>query len=241
MGGGVSILQAGPLIFPVLEALEKECRKVKTAEEVRTIIGKAGENLRKDFGTLSGSSVVPLLDSEEYQNLFENGKMASSEEGWNRLLYSLNNQCSSFSRNSFSPKTAEEQGGLSMRLPLLQGSPEQGLIEWLRFLRPEIDPMVPIFLTAPHDRDWVDVIVGEPDPNDFSCLKLNKEGIPALDQVPYNIPEPFQEYAQSFIRQWKSTGTTETGVFFPGLENGNSGNSSKKGAGHWIRSLFGKV
>ena len=113
-------------------------------------------------------------------------------------------------------------------------------MDWLRFLRPEIDPMVPIFLTAPHDRDWVDVIIGEPGPSDFSCLKLNKEGIPAIDQVPYNIPESFQRYTQSCIRQWKETGTSETGIFFSGLENGNSGNASNKGPGHWIRSLFGK-
>lgn len=239
-GGGISILQAGPMIFPVLERLEQSCRKAKTADEVRAIITEAGEALRQDIGTLSGSQVVPPLDEAEYKTLLDHEGMPNREEGWARILYTFKNQLSSFSHGSFHAKTAEDQGGQSMRLPLLHQSSKQGLIDWLRFMRPEIDPMVPIFLTSPHDRSWVDVIIGEPDPSDLSCLKLNLEGIPTLDQVPYNIPDSFREYAQNCLESWKQIGTEEGGTFFTGLQNNEPGNKGGKGPGQWIRSLFGK-
>jgi hypothetical protein len=148
----------------------------------------------------------------------------------------MNNQLMPFARGQFNVKTVGEKAGQSMRVPMLSEKQGASLLEWLRFVRTEIDPQVPLFLSASHDRNWVDLLVGEPDPQDFSCLKMNLEGIPMVSEVPYNIPDSFQSFGKDCIGQWQNEGTNETPVLFG---NGNAQLSRESGrSGGWLKKLF---
>ncbi len=189
-GGGVSLLQAFPMVAPVLEVLERECRAAKTSGEVIEVLELGRAQLRERIGTLAGSEVVPPLSGEDFQELFNNPSFSEPTTAWERLIYTCRNEFQDYTLGQFSTRRAEQSGqGRHIRLPLLNPSPVTGILNWLRFFRAEIDPMVPIFLSAHLSRNWCDVLIGEPDEQDFSFFKLNLEGIPMASDVPYNLPD----------------------------------------------------
>lgn len=236
-GGGVSLIQAFPMIAPVLRSLEDSCREARTADEVRGILESARTRLRESIGTLAGGEVVPPLRAEDYRSLLEPGPRIPSSEGWHRILYTCRNQFSGFGQGRFNPRALDDEGsGEHIRLPLLNETEVLGMLDWLRFFRAEIDPQVPIFLSCHLGRHWCDVLVGEPEPQDFSFLKLNPEGIPFANDIPYNLENEQREEFDQILDSWKNRGAGQGSALFP-AGGGAGENGDPKGKG-WLRSIF---
>ncbi len=235
-GGGVSILQAAPLLFPVLEKVQTECERARTSEEVWEILARVAAETKATIGTLGGGEVVPGLGGEDLWKWMETDSLPEGENGWLRILYSMNNQLCPFAGARFHLKTIGEGAGESLRVPQLESTAEESLVQWLRFFRGEIHPQVPIFLTALPDRNWVDVIVGEPVSQDFGCLKLNLEGIPLVNTVPFNLPEAFHAWGRAFLERRKNDGGGEPGGF---LADVSLADEEKGKSGGWLKKLFG--
>jgi len=235
-GGGVSLLQAFPRIAPMLEKLETSCKATRTETELREVMDQTASHLKSEMGSLRGGEVVPLLSGRDFEKLFRSDKMRHGAEGWLRILYSVNNQFQSFAKGSFKMRETEPRDGQHLRVPLLDQNEALGMLDWLRFFRGEIDSHVPIFLSTSHGRPWCDLIVGEPDPRDFSCLKLNQEGIPLVNEIPYNIPESFQEGTRNIMVKWEAEGADETPILLNTKDGSEAGEGG--GKGNWFRKFF---
>jgi len=235
-GGGVSLLRAFPMIAPVLESLEAQCRMARTADEVRQVLENGRQNLRENIGTLSGGEVVPHLRAEDYQLLFESGKAIPDATGWHRILHTMQNQLEPFGIGRFSIRAITETGsGEHIRVPLLNDSPVLGMLTWLRFLRGELDPQVPVLVSTHTGRPWCDLLVGEPEGQDFAFLKMNPEGIPFANTIPYNFNEEQVaafDHILSTLREGRPDGSS---LLFPPRKNGTDSGGGKG----WIRSIFG--
>ena len=235
-GGGVCLTRAFPMIVPVLERLEDECKMARTADEVRQVLENGRIRLKENIGTLSGSHVVPPLSSDEYGEMLAPNKAIPDATGWHRILYTMQNQLEIFGLGHFSIRAMRpESGGQHLRVPLLNDSPTLSMLAWLRLLRGEIDPQVPVFVSTHHGRGWCDLLIGEPATNDFSFLKLNPEGIPYANDIPYNLGAEKEAELDQVLDAFRQRREPGFSALFP---NGKAGQDSGGGKG-WIRSIFG--
>lgn len=236
-GGGVPLLQAFPKLASVLAGLEEACRATTTADELRTTLNQYQQEIRQSIGTLRGGSIVDPLEAEDFQNWSQRLE-ADDDTGWLRVLYALSNQMAAFGSGEFTLRQAGSRDGIHLRVPLHDQPHPDGadLLPWLRLFRSEIDPQVPLFLSCSLGRPWCDVVAGEPGNGDFSFLRLNKEGLPPVDSVPYNISDPFRERALQLLQSWRAAGHGPGRTVFPGSGERNAPDS----AGGWLKRLFSR-
>lgn len=233
-GGGVPMTRAFPLLAPLLEQLEEACRATRTETELRTVVDEQGTRIRSSIETLTGDEIVPPLHAEEFSGWMK-ALAENDDEGWLRILYTLANQFSGFARGVFNPRQASPRDGQHLRLPLDPAQAVLDVLYWLRFLRSEIDPQVPIFLSLSHGKPWCDALVGEPDPSDFGCLRLNLEGMPLASEIPYNFPDSFRKSAGHVLKVWRTTGQDK----HSGLLLGNGKSAGAGSGGGWFKRLLG--
>ncbi len=239
-GGGFDLTEILTEVDTRLASMENECRAAKTADEVRAILERGEKSIRDALKDRPQVLPVPEMTGEDYRKLVAVGDFSHGDEGWLRVFYSFHNQLGPFMRGAFHLKTADELGGRHIRLPLIRGPGIEGMLDWLRLLRAELDPHVPIFLAMHHDKPWCDVIAGEPDFHDFICLKMNLEALPYASEIPYNIPEHFRERADAILEAWKTgeeRGLSE--LVRGGSPAGGRESPETRGAKGFLKNLFG--
>ena len=58
---------------------------------------------------------------------------------------------------------------------------------------------VPVWILIPNNRDWLDMIVGEPTTELFFCLRALPEALPLATSIPYSIDPGFRSEFQGLI------------------------------------------
>jgi hypothetical protein len=76
-----------------------------------------------------------------------------------------------------------------VRLPVCGMAPNDALLFWLRFAFTLLDPHTSILLFTPDQphAPWVDLIVGEPSPNNLFCIKAGPKTLPFTSDIPYTL------------------------------------------------------
>jgi len=196
-------------VLPALAEVGEKCRATKLSSSVVAVLNAAQESLRArvpDNPVLSpaGSSI-----GEKNWTAF----FLREPELLRRVLYHL---CVNFT--PFAPGSAAWCEGKKMasvharclRLPVVpEATPAESLNAWLSFLATQLDPAVPLLGLLPTGRNWLDVIVGEPDPADFYVLRTLPAATPVVSSIPYQIAaERSMHEAQVFADlgrgQWPS-------------------------------------
>jgi hypothetical protein len=189
-------------VLPRLAELEQACRAVKTAGEIRALLDRARSALR---GTLSqaGPNAAPAAPAPDALRHFVEDKVfGPNQQGWQRIIYDLQNRMAAFTAAKFDPKDATAWAQHT-RVPVAAGSPEQALLLWNEFFATRIDRQVPTLFIRALDQPWLDVICGEPSSAEFFCLRALPDALPMATDVPYDLDEAFKSRARRILADFQ--------------------------------------
>lgn len=214
---GVSLHWILAVAIPRLGLLRRECEQLTTAPEVGAALDRSriflNEALAED--NRSHPSARDLLP-----RFIRHPRFAPGHDGLLRVLYRLQTQAASFAPGSFSPKNAGV--GADLRLPAAGNVPSDIFASWSELLRNYVDPAVPFLLVLPAGADYIDLIIGEPAPEHFFCLRANSRRLPSASQVQFRLDEAFRSKAEAQLEA---------------ISRGESPNRRSRKSG-WFGALF---
>ena len=106
-------------------------------------------------------------------------------------------------RSAVSKKTSvRERSTQHIRVPAGASSAREALMQWSEFIGYLIGWSAPVLFVFPVSRDWLDILLGEPSPNQFRFLKTSaKETGLAGDGGPETEPD-FRDAAQRLLSDY---------------------------------------
>ena len=184
-------------VLPQLDALESSCRATDVATDVIALLGLERNRLRRAVGALPGMDEAALSSAETPPAplpAFEDESLsAEATESALRFLYCLHSQCA-----DYAPGGAGSHGKTNPReLRVTAGVESQDvtLWRWCALLETLLDPATPLLLLLPLSGDWLDVVLGEPVPASFFCLRAMPAALPPVNTVAYTFDEKFRQCA----------------------------------------------
>jgi hypothetical protein len=161
---GLDSPQASALLLDYVIELGTLCRSATTQEELLNAFGRAQSELSR--------ATLP----SNVANLFS--EVTDAEE--NAILPSLVTLSAGLktklSRGSLETGKAS---GSRFRLLGISAQAKDNLSFWSAYLATQCaGPGLPYLVIAACRRRWIDLIVGEPRPNDFFCLRANENALP---------------------------------------------------------------
>jgi hypothetical protein len=193
-----------------IEQLGALCRAAKTQEEIRDAFNRTQAELNNasiaSFDNLRSFEVPDSLENRIVPALIT-------------LSAGLRNRRSSGSSD------AARAGGSHFRLPAISSRPAENLHFWLDYSGTENPGLrLPVMVLVANGKQYVDLIVGEPHPNDFFCLRANENALPATwIDVHGKQLRKLEADAKEYLRTFKL---------------GSAPSSSHRR--HWWSSLFGR-
>ena len=191
-------------VLPRLAEIENACRATKAAEEVRTILSRSRTGLRNLFANVSPEAPPDGPDAAVARFVGADA-FGPANEGWFRILYSLQSLTAMFGAGRFNLK-----GDLSslraqqIRVPAA-AIPIAGEIPlWTRFFGAYVDRLVPTLLVWPTAEPWLDVTFGEPSTQEFFCLRASRIAVPLATEIPYDIHQEFRDQAARQLDDFRS-------------------------------------
>ncbi len=179
---------------PILGRLEGEFAAATDATEVRAGMDRARTELAalvaKNPPAPAGEATGPLA------TLAARPELNPDHRGLCILLYHLERDLAPFL------KGARTQGGAPrhMRVPACADSAAAALTLWARFFEMQLDASTMMLLFAPLDGSWVDLIVGEPSPTQFFCMRAGPNVLPLATDIPYNLDASFVARVEQMLQ-----------------------------------------
>ncbi|MBI5387782.1 MAG: hypothetical protein HZA90_24230 [Verrucomicrobia bacterium] len=199
---GVSLSWVLSVVVPRMEQLRQECGAISTALEVAQVLGRAREELR---GLLpeDGRSVPPI--TEMLGRFVRHPQFGPGHEGLLRVLYQLQSQVPAYAPGRFNPRAgASALRPQDVRVPAAGHEPGEIFCAWTNLLRSLVDPAAPILFLWPAAEEWLDILIGEPEPDQFFCLRTTPVKFPCASEIPFNLDANFRAQAQgrldAFVR-----------------------------------------
>jgi hypothetical protein len=192
---GATAEEAVQLLLPCLFQIEEACKGAKTAAEVRAIMDSAREQMRVAVGGASAGPQPPAdLDA---------GELA-------RILADLWVRFAPYLAGSYSSKKAAD--AMHYRLPSSTETAAESTLAWLQIAASQFDPDAPLLVLEPVHKQWVDLIAGEPRPQELFCLRASLEALPlSVEPATSENPE-LQQRARATVDAWLSQGGTLGGA-----------------------------
>jgi hypothetical protein len=187
--------------LPFLAQVHERCAAAATADDVRTVIAAEREQLRdrlKDPASplpaapLTAAEVLAVARHPDLQA--RNGSGEVTGRGFHRIVYGFASVLSAYRAGA--PKTAGRRPE-GLRLPTCGLSSHDALFFWYRFAFSFLDIATPLLLLAPegttdeNSTPWVDVIAGDPAPQNLFCIKAGTKYVPLTSDIPYTLDLPF--------------------------------------------------
>ena len=184
----------GILLAPV-ERLGMLCREAKTQEKIR-------DSFDQTYRELNGA-LFPAAAG----NLFSE----TIDPGENSILPALITLSAGL--RSQWPRISGQAGGTGgshFRLTTISSQVKENLGFWSGYIARQSNLSLPYIIIAANGRRWVDLIVGEPIPGDFFCLRANEYALPAtwigIEGAPLRkLEAEARDYLQTFRRGSAST------------------------------------
>ncbi|MFN0132043.1 MAG: hypothetical protein ACKVW3_05870 [Phycisphaerales bacterium] len=190
---GVSLAWALDSTLPVLSRLREECPHAETAERIRGLVDRSRGALQAQVA--AAEAPTESFDSPGLlRQLSARPELGPDALGLVRVLYQCERELSAYR----TPKSGISGRSSSfviraqhLRVPLGGETPEQGLVTWHRFMLTQVDRSASVLVVVPRGRPWVDVIVGEPTPAQFFCLRASTRTMPLGSDIPYTLEPEF--------------------------------------------------
>ena len=167
-------------VLPHLAHLETECRG-GTASTVRACLSACREGLQKALDTSDGFE----QELPGKADLIGRLTHLPDNEGLIRILYHIDREMSVGLVSSVGPGGSEHSA--HARVPASSSGAAETPILWTRLLLNEYGRQVGVLIVMPHQGNWLDIIVGEPRPEQLYCLRASTDALPLTNTVPYKI------------------------------------------------------
>ncbi len=177
-------------VLPALEDTAAKCRSTTSADKVINLFGQTQQSLRnRSVDVTQAPFAVSSGGVRVWAAYFSREQVALR-----RVLHHIRGNFGPFAPGCLEWCEGEKKArSCSMRLPQIPGTkPAESLNAWLSFLATQVDPAIPILGLLPMDRNWVDLIVGEPGPEDFFVLRALPAAVPLVTDIPYQLDAEMQ-------------------------------------------------
>ena len=188
---GLDSPRASALLLDYVGELGALCRNAKTQEELLSAFGRAQSELSR--------ATLPSVVS----NLFSG--ITDLEE--NFILPSLVTLSAGLkSKLPRGPLETAKASGSRFRLLGISSQTKDNLGFWSAYLATQCaGPGLPYLVIAASGRRWIDLIVGEPRPNDFFCLRANENALPtSRAEIEEAQARKLESEAKDYLGTYKS-------------------------------------
>ncbi len=195
-------------ILQRLETAEARCAGGKTADAVRAAIGECRRGLEDAAALLTVSPSGGVSDSELLRRLVSDSALDADGQrglGLTRILYEMDREMAPYKSGASRTRTASiTLSPAHVRVPRCLSGPGEGARAWMALLRRELSGGAPALVIEPLGRDWLDVVVGAPNPASLFCVRTDESGLAYASRIPYSIPSEFATSASERIAGWSA-------------------------------------
>lgn len=199
---------------PRLERARSLCAEEVEQDKVRASIDQLREDMRSELAA-AGDQAVDHWEPDPYllAAIADRSELATDGQtalGLRRLLYEVEKEMDEFRRpDSKSWRRSRLMTGRPrhMRVP---GWGDAGacILAWAAFMRSQLAEEAPLVLIAPvrlggRSLGWVDVVVGEPGPQEWFCLRAGVRALALHTEIPYTLEPDFVERCRALVEGWK--------------------------------------
>ena len=177
-------------VLPHLACLETECQD-GTASTVRACLSTCREGLQKILDTSDGSEQELPGKADLIGRLTHLPGLGPDNEGLIRILYHIDREMSVGLVSSVGRGGYEHAA--HARVPASSSDVAGPPILWTRLLLNEYGRQAGVLIVMPHQGSWLDIIVGEPCPEQLYCLRASTDALPLTNTVPYKIDREFAD------------------------------------------------
>jgi hypothetical protein len=87
-----------------------------------------------------------------------------------------------------------------LRIPAVGAGAENTLNFWCGYMVEQVNASVPYLAIAPAERTWVDLLLGQPQPADWFCLKADDTALPIASRHPdRKLERKLEEIARTYL------------------------------------------
>jgi hypothetical protein len=191
----MSVLQAILLYLPFVESLGKRCQAAVSRQDFRELLNLAsGEpDAFPAFPDGHPVSAHPEFQEDDF------------------LVHALEHLSEALRRSKPSRFSGGNLNKVSFRLPAISVRTPENLEFWTGYLESWVRLQVPYLALASIGRLPVDVIVGEPSPTDFFCLRAKETVLPLTrTESPNRQAAGFQPAAGEYLLMFKQGSGADT-------------------------------
>lgn len=208
-------------IWPRLERLREECLALSGAAEVAASLERARGELRARLP----AAEEPPAPLDLLARFVRHPDFGSGREGLLRVLYQIQRQSVAFAPGRFNPRNdAAEVRSQDLRVPAVGRDANEIFTPWSRLLQTQVDAMAQLLLVWPVGESWLDIVLGEPAPDQLFCLRATPAKLPCVSEIPFNLDAAFRAQAEEVLA---------------GLAQGRLPAPAKSPGTSFLRSLFG--
>ena len=175
-------------LTPRLERLREQCASTPSATDVAALVNKARDELRAELSAKVDSPPPLALLSKFVQH----PDFGPGREGLLRVLYQMQQQCAPFARGRFNTRMDPAKvRAQDLRVPAAGRDATEIFTGWTRLLEMQMDAAAPVLLLWPIGEAWLDILLGEPTPDQFFCLGATTAKLPCASEIPFNLDASF--------------------------------------------------
>jgi len=113
-----------------------------------------------------------------------------TQTGWRRTLHDMAVRLKSYAPDPDGPRSKATPAPRHVRAPRADEHPAQEVEWWLRFANAVLRPQTPVWVFAPVETAYTDVIIGTPTSDDLGCLLKNEQAIPPSSLIDFDLEDP---------------------------------------------------
>jgi hypothetical protein len=183
------------LVLPRLFELEATIRDLRDENAVRGVVAGLDESIG-----ISSRALNSLTDEHDrsfnaiLHRFFSSSAFGPDAVGLLRILRVIE-------RATSTRISKADSGVLQIRVPRTEASVIDDMIDWSRLIRRCLRGVRPVYVLAPTNGRWLDVIAGPASDGEFFCLRAAPGALAYDSDTPYELDRAFTE-------RWRSLAST---------------------------------
>jgi hypothetical protein len=183
-------------LLPHLDRLHAECLAATSAAAVVAALDRTRHQLRSELDAAD----APAPPEDRMARFIAHPDFGPGGEGLLRVLYQLRQQCAAFAPGHYNPSAGPTRlRAQDLRVPAAGPDAAAVFIAWSRLVRTQVDAAAPVLMLWPIGMPWLDLLLGEPTPEQWFCLRATPAKLPRVSEVPFTIEAPFRDEAQAIV------------------------------------------
>ena len=184
-------------VLPLLERVEETCAATASAAEVRLTIENAQKELRQLTQECELSPILPSVSTDVMAKLTEYPEMGgANHQGLLRILYHIEREAI---RGHLDTSKGKAFRPALLRVPVSPPPVTDSMLLWINFLLKKFSMNTSVLMLMPLNKQWMDIIIGEPTHLQLYCLRASLGVIPLTSSIPYSMDPEFIDRAIQFI------------------------------------------